>query len=118
MYDAKQCNPRCEFAITLEYLQEPYNYHTMYQGTNELWLPFFHVSPSGEVKHDGLIGQPLFTHPYWRQITWSSINDGFVRDQELASLGIVPYPDGEWSKGFSIADAMAFQFVQNLLSNP
>lgn len=110
-------HPLCEYALTLEYLQEPLNYHTMYQGSNELWLPFFTVSLSGDVTQDAFLFEPEEDGTSWIQMTWNRTESpgstaAFIN---LANVGIVPRPDGSWAERFAVANAMSARYIQSLL---
>jgi hypothetical protein len=109
-------HPACEAALTLSYLQDPFNYHAMHQFTTELWLPFFSVTNAGEIKQDAFLYEPRRDGPTWEQMTWNCTEGSRGRAYvDLSDLGIIERPDGTWADTYCVANAEAFRYVELLL---
>ncbi len=111
--DELQRNPLFEHAITLADLKDPLNYHSMYQGSDELCLPFMVITGQSVRTDAFLVPTNLTLHPY-RQWTWNTINGSF-EPADLRELGVVPWENGTWSKSYVLSNAHSFRLIERLL---
>lgn len=105
-------NPLCEFAITLEFLKDSWNYTPGYG--EKLALPYTRIEGKN-VGHDSFIFHPSANQPtkWW---TWNTLAGELNEPVDLRVVGVVPWEDGSWSSSFVIADAMAFKLIEKLLA--
>ena len=105
-------NPLCEFALSLEDLENAWNYGS--HGGVGPFLPFILVDGKN-VSHD-MFAYSTTTSTPTKRWTWETMNSDSSDPVDLRQLGVIPWPNGTWSSAFVIADAMAFKLIAQLLA--